>query len=177
MSCKNKRNSRYQVLFFFFRKRWGNAESFTESFTSMDLCSSLLASCLSSSLIKPQFLTSSLITNSIIPNCTSKKCKSRHVLKASAGPFSYQKFIHFALDETKRRTLLVPSPLQVLFYFSLPFFLVLFVGSRNGLVLFESSSSLQFVLRFFIEFCLRVGNEVGLWCLNYIGVYAGFFGL
>ncbi|KAJ7012722.1 phytochromobilin:ferredoxin oxidoreductase [Populus alba x Populus x berolinensis] len=78
----------------------------------MDLRSSLLTSCLSSSLIKPQLLTSSLITNSIIPNCTSKKCKSRHVLKASAGPFSYQKFIHFALDETKRRTLLVPSPLQ-----------------------------------------------------------------
>ena len=155
MSCKNKRNSRYQVPFFFFkkRKRWGNVESFSESFTSMDLRSSLLTSCLSSSLLKPQLLTSSLITNSIIPNCTSKKCKSRHVLKASAGPFSYQKFIHFALDETKRRTLLVPSPLQVLFYFSLPFFLVLFVGSRNGLVLFESSSSLQFVLRFFIEFC------------------------
>ncbi|KAJ6948292.1 hypothetical protein NC651_002595 [Populus alba x Populus x berolinensis] len=78
----------------------------------MDLRSSLLTSCLSSSLLKPQLLTSSLITNSIIPNCTSKKCKSRHVLKASAGPFSYQKFIHFALDETKRRTLLVPSPLQ-----------------------------------------------------------------
>lgn len=28
---------------------------------------------------------------------------------------SYQKFLHFALDETKRRTHLLPSPLQVLF--------------------------------------------------------------
>ncbi|KAJ6299506.1 hypothetical protein OIU76_020469 [Salix suchowensis] len=79
----------------------------------MDLCSSLLATCLSSSLIKPpQLLTSSLITDSIVPNCSGRKRQSRHVLKASAGPFSYRKFIHFALDETKRRTLLVPSPLQ-----------------------------------------------------------------
>ncbi|KAJ6315617.1 hypothetical protein OIU78_018981 [Salix suchowensis] len=79
----------------------------------MDLCSSLLASCLSSSLIKPpQLLTSSLITDSIVPNCSGRKRQSRHVLKASAGPFSYRKFIHFALDETKRRTLLIPSPLQ-----------------------------------------------------------------
>lgn len=28
---------------------------------------------------------------------------------------SYEKFLHFALDETKRRTHLLPSPLQVLF--------------------------------------------------------------
>uniref|UniRef100_A0A6N2MMU3 Uncharacterized protein n=1 Tax=Salix viminalis TaxID=40686 RepID=A0A6N2MMU3_SALVM len=102
----------------------------------MDLCSSLLASCLSSSLIKPpQLLTSSLITNSIVPNCSGRKRRPRHVLKASAGPFSYQKFIHFALDETQRRTLLIPSPLQ------------------------------------------RVGNESGLWCLNYKGVHGNLFGL
>ncbi|KAJ6302994.1 hypothetical protein OIU77_016976 [Salix suchowensis] len=47
----------------------------------------------------------------LVRTCHMKR-QSRHVLKASAGPFSYRKFIHFALDETKRRTLLVPSPLQ-----------------------------------------------------------------
>ncbi|XP_034896581.1 phytochromobilin:ferredoxin oxidoreductase, chloroplastic isoform X2 [Populus alba] len=87
-------------------------KSFSESFTSMDCCSSLLTARLSSSLIKPQLLTSSLISGSIITNFASKKCKPHRVLKVSAGSFSYHKFIHFALDETKRHALLVPSPLQ-----------------------------------------------------------------
>ncbi|CAK7331160.1 unnamed protein product [Dovyalis caffra] len=64
--------------------------------------------------MRPQLQTSSLITSSITTNFTSKKCKPHRVLKVSAGSFSYQKFIHFALDETKRHTLLVPSPLQIL---------------------------------------------------------------
>ncbi|XP_061958423.1 phytochromobilin:ferredoxin oxidoreductase, chloroplastic-like isoform X1 [Populus nigra] len=87
-------------------------KSFSESFTSMDFCSSLLTARLSSSLIKPQLLTSSLISSSITTNFASKKCKPHRVLKVSAGSFSYHKFIHFALDETKRHALLVPSPLQ-----------------------------------------------------------------
>ena len=143
-----------QVLFFL-SKRWGNVESFSESFTSMDLCSSLLASCLSSSLIKPpQLLTSSLITNSIVPNCSGRKRQSRHVLKASAGPFSYQKFIHFALDETKRRTLLVPSPLQVLFHFLLTFFSCIIYGKQRwvGFVWIELFSSVCIEILYWVLF-------------------------
>jgi hypothetical protein len=92
-------------------------KSFSESFTSMDFCSSLQTARLSSSLIKPQLLTSSLIFSSITTNFASKKCKPHRVLKVSAGSFSYHKFIHFALNETKRHALLVPSPLQVLLHF------------------------------------------------------------
>ncbi|XP_012088631.1 phytochromobilin:ferredoxin oxidoreductase, chloroplastic isoform X4 [Jatropha curcas] len=71
----------------------------------MESCSSL-----SSSLSLKHSSLTTLITP-INNNWRSRKIKSR-VLQVSA--FSYQKFIHFALNETKRQTVLVPSPLQVL---------------------------------------------------------------
>ncbi|XP_012088629.1 phytochromobilin:ferredoxin oxidoreductase, chloroplastic isoform X2 [Jatropha curcas] len=69
----------------------------------MESCSSL-----SSSLSLKHSSLTTLITP-INNNWRSRKIKSR-VLQVSA--FSYQKFIHFALNETKRQTVLVPSPLQ-----------------------------------------------------------------
>uniref|UniRef100_A0A5B7BHH8 Phytochromobilin:ferredoxin oxidoreductase n=1 Tax=Davidia involucrata TaxID=16924 RepID=A0A5B7BHH8_DAVIN len=55
------------------------------------------------STLKPPLLSSSITY-----------CRSRRSMRPSMelSAFSYQKFIHFALDETKRRTHLVPSPLQ-----------------------------------------------------------------
>ncbi|KAA8549843.1 hypothetical protein F0562_001527 [Nyssa sinensis] len=63
--------------------------------------SSLLLSFFST--LKPPLLNTSIIYS-----------RSRKSMRPSMelSAFSYQKFIHFALDETKRRTHLVPSPLQ-----------------------------------------------------------------
>ncbi|XP_021639090.2 phytochromobilin:ferredoxin oxidoreductase, chloroplastic isoform X2 [Hevea brasiliensis] len=66
--------------------------------------SSLLCSSLS---LKSQLLTSFITSTN--DNCRSQKIK-HHVFQVSA--FSYQKFIHFAINETKSHTALVPSPLQ-----------------------------------------------------------------
>ncbi|XP_002516715.2 phytochromobilin:ferredoxin oxidoreductase, chloroplastic [Ricinus communis] len=70
----------------------------------MESCFCSLSSSLS---LKPQLLTSFITTINV--SWRIKKIKP-HVLQVSAH--SYQKFIHFAVSETKRHTSLVPSPLQ-----------------------------------------------------------------
>ncbi|EOY32816.1 hypothetical protein QUC31_019250 [Theobroma cacao] len=55
----------------------------------------------------PSLMTSNLNANSY----WRKRKKGRNCL-LQASAISYQKFIHFALNETKRHSLLLPSPLQ-----------------------------------------------------------------
>ncbi|XP_057954952.1 phytochromobilin:ferredoxin oxidoreductase, chloroplastic isoform X2 [Malania oleifera] len=81
----------------------------------MECCSSFIK--LSSSF-NTTVCKSPLTCNSHSSGCSRTSCSSSRSRKRKKGSlavisaFSYQKFIHFALDETKRHTHLVPSPLQ-----------------------------------------------------------------
>lgn len=77
-----------------------------EQWVEVPICFSSMES---SSLSSFSTLKRPLSTRSNINNFKPK----RALVEVSAC--SYQKFLHFALDETKRRTHLLPSPLQVLF--------------------------------------------------------------
>ncbi|PON75804.1 Ferredoxin-dependent bilin reductase [Parasponia andersonii] len=57
---------------------------------------------------RPRLITTILLTSTV--TCSWKQQKRPSSLQVSA--ISYHKFIHFALDQTKRNTHLVPSPLQ-----------------------------------------------------------------
>lgn len=77
--------------------------TFFASFAAMDSCSSL-------SFCFP-FYSPPFSSNSGSKN----KCKRAFV---PVSAISYQKFVQFALDETKLHTHLFPSPLQVMGYFN-----------------------------------------------------------
>ncbi|KAL7174300.1 hypothetical protein ACSBR2_033542 [Camellia fascicularis] len=83
--------------------------------------SSAMESCTSlsffSTLSKPPLLYDTRISISLYKN-TGNRRNLRPLMEVSG--FSYQKFIHFALDQTKRRTHLVPSPLKDNFSSSIP---------------------------------------------------------
>ncbi|KAF7119822.1 hypothetical protein RHSIM_Rhsim13G0216400 [Rhododendron simsii] len=66
-------------------------------------------------LSKPPLLHTSRVSITL-HSCSRRN--TRPLTEASA--FSYQKFVHFALDETKRRTHLVSSPLKDNFISSIP---------------------------------------------------------
>jgi hypothetical protein len=70
----------------------------------MESCSSLRSFCVT---LKPPLLNSV----GVFASTHSSWRRKRASFQVSA--FSFQKFIHFALNETKRQTQLVPSPLQV----------------------------------------------------------------
>lgn len=78
----------------------------------------------------PSLMTSNLNANSY----WRKRKKGRNCL-LQASAISYQKFIHFALNETKRHSLLLPSPLQVMG----SFFLLFVPFNENFWVLFGYS--------------------------------------
>ncbi|GMP91330.1 hypothetical protein CsSME_00042076 [Camellia sinensis var. sinensis] len=80
----------------------------------MESCTSLS---FFSTLSKPPLLYDTRISLSLYKN-TSNRRNLRPLMEVSG--FSYQKFIHFALDQTKRRTHLVPSPLKDNFSSSIP---------------------------------------------------------
>ncbi|KAI8526114.1 hypothetical protein RHMOL_Rhmol13G0284000 [Rhododendron molle] len=66
-------------------------------------------------LSKPPLLHTSRVSISLL------RCSRRNTRPLTeAWGFSYQKFVHFALDETKRRTHLVSSPLKDNFISSIP---------------------------------------------------------
>ncbi|KAG5517457.1 hypothetical protein RHGRI_038013 [Rhododendron griersonianum] len=66
-------------------------------------------------LSKPPLLHTSRVSISL------HRCSRRNTRPLTeASGFSYQKFVHFALDETKRRTHLVSSPLKDNFISSIP---------------------------------------------------------
>ncbi|KAJ4845978.1 hypothetical protein Tsubulata_000787 [Turnera subulata] len=71
-------------------------------------CSSPLTPSLS---LKPWFLAS-LITSVSTNTCTCGIISKRKPLSLQVSALSYQRFIHFAVNETKKHTLLTPSPLQ-----------------------------------------------------------------
>ena len=97
------------------------------SSTSMESSSS--SSC-SLSFFPPQMPRPRLTSTILLTSTVSSFWKQKRPSLQQVSAISYQKFIHFALDQTKRRTHLLPSPLQVLTYplfFSLYCFALMFL--------------------------------------------------
>ena len=91
--------------------------------------SSSSSSC-SLSFFPPQMPRPRLTSTILLTSTVSSFWKQKRPSLQRVSAISYQKFIHFSLDQTKRRTHLLPSPLQVLTYplfFSLYCFALMFL--------------------------------------------------